>query len=96
MQQRSGRETDRLQDGAQGGGSTLSRATLGAWMPIGFIVLSSVLLSARPTRDSDTLWHTRVGELIWTTRSLVPTDPFSYSFAGAPWRFKDVVPEETS
>jgi hypothetical protein len=30
---------------------------------------------------------------LWTTRSLLPTDPFSYSFAGAPWRFKDVIPE---
>ncbi len=72
---------------------SLSRAPTGAWIPIGCIVTVSLLVSARPIRDSDTLWHVRVGELIWTTRSLLPTDPFSYSYARAPWPFKDIVPE---
>ncbi len=35
--------------------------------------------------DSDFWWHVKAGELIWTMRSLIHTEPFSFVLAGMPY-----------
>jgi len=35
--------------------------------------------------DGDTFWHLAAGDWIITQRTVPHTDPFSYTFAGAPW-----------
>lgn len=42
-----------------------------------------------PVTDLDIWWHMRLGEQILATGTLVPTDPFSHTSAGADWPFKD-------
>ncbi len=53
----------------------------------------SVIATVYPTRDADVFWHLKAGELIVANRSTLPVDPFSFSFGGAPWRYKDVCAE---
>lgn len=43
-------------------------------------------LSAKVLNDGDTWWHVAAGQLMIARRSVIHTDPFSYTFAGAPWR----------
>ena len=33
----------------------------------------------------DTWWHMKTGEIIWETKSIIDTDPFSYTRAGEKW-----------
>jgi hypothetical protein len=54
-------------------------------------VAVALLFAAHRTADPDLPWHLRTGQLAVDTRSTLPTDPFSYSFAGAPWRAKDLL-----
>ncbi len=65
-----------------------SRATL---LVVGCAVAAAALLTWAPTRDPDVWWHLATGRLALATRSTLPLDPFSFSFAGAPWRYKDLV-----
>jgi branched-subunit amino acid transport protein AzlD len=65
-----------------------SRATL---LVVGCAVAAAALLTWAPARDPDLWWHLATGRAILATRSTLPVDPFSFSFAGAPWRYKDVV-----
>lgn len=39
--------------------------------------------------DPDIWWHVRTGEWIWQNAAVPTTDPFSHSFAGAPWTAKE-------
>jgi hypothetical protein len=43
-----------------------------------------------PTGDPDVWWHLRAGQLALAPGSLA-TDPFSYSFGGQPWWYRDVL-----
>ncbi|MEY3658031.1 MAG: hypothetical protein RL425_792, partial [Pseudomonadota bacterium] len=61
-----------------------------AWMllfliAIGTAAASLVFFNGSVFGDGDTGWHLAVGEFIWHHRSIPETDPFSYSFRGAPW-----------
>lgn len=49
------------------------------------------LFAAHPSFDPDLPWHLRTGQLALERRSTLPVDPFSYTFAGAPWPYKDLV-----
>lgn len=42
-----------------------------------------------PVSDLDLWWQMRLGEQILASDSLVPVDPFSHTFLGAPWPYKD-------
>ena len=60
------------------------------------VVLTLVLLlgalafeGLRPLADLDVWWHIRLGEVMVQTRSLVPSDVFSYTRFGTPWPWKD-------
>jgi hypothetical protein len=54
-------------------------------------VAAAALLTWAPARDPDLWWHLATGRAALATRSTLPVDPFSFSFAGAPWRYKDLV-----
>lgn len=43
----------------------------------------------RPLADLDVWWHIRLGEVMVQTRSLVPSDVFSYTRFGTAWPWKD-------
>ncbi|MDW8282912.1 MAG: hypothetical protein RMK29_14450 [Myxococcales bacterium] len=51
----------------------------------------AALAALRKTFDVDVFWHLATGKLALSTRSLLPVDPFSFSRAGAPWPYKDLV-----
>jgi hypothetical protein len=62
------------------------------WLLVALVLLAITLaLAVAPTRDPDLPWHLRTGALAWEQRSTLPVDPFSSLFAGAPWRYKDLV-----
>jgi hypothetical protein len=65
-----------------------SRATLVA---VGCAVAATAVLTWAPARDPDLWWHLATGRAALATRSTLPVDPFSWSFAGAAWRYKDLV-----
>ncbi len=65
-----------------------SRATL---LVVGCAVAAVALSTWTPASDPDTWWHLATGRLALATRSTLPVDPFSFSVAGAPWRYKDLV-----
>jgi hypothetical protein len=54
------------------------------------VLLTALLgLSSLMLLDPETHWHVAVGRWIWTTRAVPWTDPFSHTFAGAPWIAKE-------
>jgi hypothetical protein len=63
--------------------------TLPSLTDVLFVVVMSLLafssLHNGLLRDPDTGWHIRSGELIWATKALPGTDPFSYTRHGQPW-----------
>lgn len=65
-----------------------SRATL---LVVGCAVAAAALVTWAPSHDPDAWWHLATGRAALATRSTLPRDPFSFSFAGAPWRYKDLV-----
>jgi len=58
-----------------------------AWGVLGVV---GGLLAVHLTADPDFPWHVKTGELIVARRSTLPVDVFSFSYAGAPWAYKDV------
>lgn len=56
-----------------------------------FVAVSIMLLalSARLLQDPDSHWHVAVGRWIWGRGTVPWTDPFSHTFAGAPWVAKE-------
>ncbi|HEX3160821.1 MAG TPA: hypothetical protein VHQ45_20035, partial [Gemmatimonadaceae bacterium] len=56
-----------------------------------FAVVAALLLvnGSGLLNDPDSHWHVAVGRLIWETRAVPWTDPFSHTFAGAPWIAKE-------
>ena len=52
------------------------------------IILTFIMIFAMSTRipvDTDTWWHVRSGETMLNTRSILMTDPFSFTKQGEPW-----------
>lgn len=61
---------------------------------VGFVaalVVLWLLTGVSETQDPDIFWHLAVGKAALAERSLLSTDPFSYSFGGQPWPYKDLV-----
>ena len=48
-------------------------------------MLALTLFAPAVLNDGDTFWHLTTGDWIIAHRAVPPTDPFSYTFAGAPW-----------
>lgn len=47
-------------------------------------ILVFFLLSRTP-QDADLWWHLRAGEVMWEQKSILLSDPFSYTRLGVPW-----------
>ena len=62
----------------------LAPALLGAGVLTALIAVGDRLLT-----DPDTQWHIAVGARIWRDGAVPWTDPFSHTFAGAPWLAKE-------
>jgi hypothetical protein len=58
---------------------------------VGCAIAAAALLTWAPAHDPDMWWHLATGRAALASRSTLPVDPFSFSFAGAPWRYKDLV-----
>ena len=71
-----------------------SRAELGTTI-IAIIVVGAMVVFASlgRTSDPDVYWHMAVAREALATHSTIPRDPFSFSFAGAPWSHKDFLAE---
>ncbi len=67
------------------------RCTATSVLAVATFVASAVLFAVHRTADPDLPWHIKTGQLAVELRSTLPTDPFSYSFPGAPWRYKDLL-----
>jgi hypothetical protein len=59
----------------------------------GSMAALAILASVSPTSDPDVYWHMHTARTALSLRSALPTDPFSYSMAGAPWHHKDWLAE---
>jgi len=57
------------------------------------VIALSALASVFYTGDPDICWHMHTVRVALATRSVLATDPFSYSMAGVPWHYKDWVAE---
>jgi len=54
------------------------------------VVLGAARYGLTPVGDFDVWWHLAAAAEAVRTHSTLPVDPFSYTFAGAPWRYKDL------
>ncbi|WP_332774121.1 hypothetical protein [Phenylobacterium sp.] len=52
----------------------------------GLAAFVAVLSVGKIFNDGDTYWHLATGDWILRHRAIPTTDPFSYTFAGAPWQ----------
>ncbi len=74
-----------------GAGAAAPRSRAGLLLSIALLLFVGALFAAHPSADPDLPWHLRTGQLALERRSTLPFDPFSYSFEGAPWRYKDLL-----
>lgn len=74
-----------------GVGGAPPRSRAGLLLAIALLLFVGALFAARPSADPDLPWHLRTGQLALERHSTLPVDPFSYSFEGAPWRYKDLL-----
>ncbi len=66
-------------------------ASVGRLWPLLFAgLLLGLVTTWRITGDPDAFWHLASGRLASATASTLPTDPFSFSHFGQPWRVKDL------
>ncbi|MCA9602272.1 MAG: hypothetical protein KC417_09620, partial [Myxococcales bacterium] len=56
-----------------------------------FLVAIAAVIAPRLMGGWDFWWHMAVGREAWATRTTLPTDPFSFSFEGAAWPYKDLL-----
>jgi hypothetical protein len=66
------------------GGSRLDRPFVLVALAIGAIV-AAIAFSPAIFNDGDTSWHLAAGQWILRHHAVPATDPFSFTFAGAPW-----------
>jgi hypothetical protein len=59
-----------------------------AFLFVGVLALL-LAMAERLLQDPDTHWHIAVGRWIWRSGGVPWTDPFSHTFAGAPWIAKE-------
>jgi hypothetical protein len=63
-----------------------SRPALQGLLPALAALLAGLMaLSPRVLDDGDTWWHVRAGQMMLAQHTVLRTDPFSYTFHGAPW-----------
>lgn len=62
----------------------------GLWLLLVAGLLLGLVTTWRVTGDPDAFWHLASGRLSAATGSTLPTDTFSFSHLGQPWRVKDL------
>ena len=62
----------------------------GLWLLLVAGLVLGLATTWRVTGDPDAFWHLATGRLAAATSSTLPTDPFSFSHFGQPWRVKDL------
>jgi hypothetical protein len=77
-------------DDAAGSATTGGRRPA-PWIPLLGLLAIAIYLALTPTGGWDIWWHLQTGEVALEQRSTLPTDPFSFSFAGQPWGHKDLL-----
>lgn len=80
-----------LQDSAQYGALVPGRPQRSWFLAVVGIVAYAAVVSFRRVASWDVWWHLAIGREAMTTRTSVPVDTFSYSFAGAPYLHKDIL-----
>jgi hypothetical protein len=55
------------------------------------VIVLAIVAAVAPTGDPDLWWHLRTGQLALEQPARLAFDPFSYSRAGAPWRYHDLI-----
>ncbi len=60
-------------------------ALLPAWIAATTMLAITLFVPAIVLRDGDSFWHVTVGDWIIAHGAVPHADPFSYTFAGAPW-----------
>lgn len=58
-----------------------------------FLVYCLVLFAPQVLNDGDTYWHIVAGERMIASHAVIFRDPFSYTFAGAPWQTQEWLSE---
>lgn len=58
------------------------RHVLAAWIILG---VGAVVPLMQNINDPDIWWHLKTGQLIWASRAVPTTDPFSFTCFGEPW-----------
>src|SRR5689334_17382127 len=51
----------------------------------GFVGFVAAAFAPQLFNDSDTYWHISAGQWMLDHHAVLHSDPFSYTFAGAPW-----------
>ena len=62
----------------------------GSWALLAAGLVLGLVTTWRMTGDPDAFWHLASGRLSAATGSTLPTDTFSFSHFGQPWRVKDL------
>ena len=67
--------------------ATAEKAGRTEWTPAAAALIALVITLVSPAvlGDGDTFWHIAAGDWILSHRAIPQTDPFTFSFAGAPW-----------
>jgi hypothetical protein len=58
---------------------------LPVWLPAALVGYAVCLFAPQLLNDGDTYWHIATGQWILLHHTVPTTDPFSYTFVGAPW-----------
>ena len=61
-----------------------SQGSISAFIGILTALLVFILFVRTPV-DADLWWHLRAGQMMWAQKTILLTDPFSYTRAGMPW-----------
>lgn len=59
----------------------------------GLVAFALAAFSPALLNDSDTYWHIRAGEWMLAHGAVLRSDPFSYTYAGAPWQTQEWLAE---
>ncbi len=55
------------------------------------LVVGAILLIWNPLQGADFAWHLKIGSVAWEQSTTLPKEIFSYTEAGRPWLYKDLI-----
>ncbi|HEY5238788.1 MAG TPA: hypothetical protein VIJ62_10445 [Rhizomicrobium sp.] len=60
---------------------------------VAFLAYCIIVFAPQVLNDGDTYWHITTGERMIASHAVISRDPFSYTFAGAPWQTQEWLSE---